>query len=65
MDYGAHLRETARHIVWMASLPGELALKHAMLREQELIASHPMYAVLPALVREARSADRHPAVPQP
>jgi hypothetical protein len=53
MDWNAHLRETARHLAWMASLPGELALEHAKHREQELTRS-PMYADLPRLIREVR-----------
>lgn len=56
MDFDAHLLETARHLVWMASTP--LAREHAKLREQELIASHPMYAVLPELIRQQLQSAR-------
>jgi hypothetical protein len=53
MDWDAHLRETARHLVWMARLPGELALEQAKHREQELMRD-PLYAQLPEFVRQAR-----------
>lgn len=49
-----HLRETARHLVWMASLPGEMALEQAKHRERELMASSPLYAELPKYIKEAR-----------
>lgn len=52
MDFPAHLQETARHLVWMARLPGQLAKEHAELREKQLIASSPLYASLPQLIRE-------------
>jgi hypothetical protein len=55
MDFDAHLRETARHLVWMANLPGQLALAHSKHRAVELIASSPLYANLAELVMEARS----------
>jgi hypothetical protein len=64
MDWNAHLRETAAHLAWMASLPGELALEHAKHREQELARS-PMYAELPRFIREVRqSASPSPSAPE-
>jgi hypothetical protein len=62
MDLDAHLRETARHLVWMANLPGQLALAHSKHRALELIASSPLYANLAELVMEERSATTPPAV---
>jgi hypothetical protein len=53
MDWNEHLRNTARHLVWMASMP--MAREHAKHREAELIASSPLYADLPRYVREARA----------
>src|SRR6478609_646527 len=57
MDWPLHLRETATHLAWMASIPG--ARDHALLREQQLIASSPDYATLPdhikAVLRERKA----------
>lgn len=61
MDYQAHLRETAAHLVWMASMP--MAREHAKLREQQLMASDPMYAVLPELIRLEMARRREKSSP--
>lgn len=52
------IRDEARHLVWMALLPGELAMEHAKLREKQLMASDPMFSVLPELIRQERAAAR-------
>lgn len=44
-DWNEHLRETAAHLLWMASIPG--AREHAQLRRDQLLAD-PMYAGLRA-----------------
>jgi hypothetical protein len=53
MDFDQHLRETAAWLVKMAESP--LSVDHAKHREQELIASSPLYADLPRYIREARA----------
>jgi hypothetical protein len=50
-----HLREVAAHLHWMAQMPG--ALEHARLRLRELT-REPMYADLPALIRELQAKDK-------
>jgi hypothetical protein len=39
-DWNAHVRETAQHLRWMASIPGARA--HASLRRDQLLAD-PLY----------------------
>jgi hypothetical protein len=58
MDFEAHLRETARHLVDMASTP--LAVDHAKHREAELL-QDPLYERLPELIREERARRRKEA----
>jgi hypothetical protein len=36
-NWNEHIRETAAHLLWMASLPG--AREHAVLRRDQLLAS--------------------------
>lgn len=52
MDYAAHLRSTVQHLARMTA--SDLARDHAKLRIEELVASDPLYAGLPDLVREER-----------
>lgn len=59
MDYAAHLRDTARHLIRMADDPLSSGKNgHAAFRLQELLASEPMYRVLPDMVREERARMR-------
>jgi hypothetical protein len=51
-DWNAELRELARHLHWMAQMPG--AVEHARLRLRELT-REPIYADLPALIRELQA----------
>lgn len=53
MDYAAHLRDTAQHLARMTA--SDFARDQGKLRLQELVASDPIYAVLPDLVREERA----------
>ena len=48
MDY---LSQVLAHLVWMARMPGAKA--HAWHRAQELAASDPLFAELPAKLTEA------------
>jgi hypothetical protein len=54
-DWTSHLQDVARHLLWLASIPG--AQEHAKKRRDELLAD-PMYAglrkELNRLQREAR-----------
>jgi predicted ATPase len=54
-DWNAHLRETAAHLLWMASIPG--AAEHARHRRDALIAD-PMYAGLRDVLKELRDEAR-------
>lgn len=50
MDYAAHLRETAQHVARMTA--SDFARDHGKQRIEDLIASDPIYAGLPDMVRE-------------
>lgn len=53
MDYAAHLRDTARHLIAMVDQPAFRA--HAALRLEQLVASDPLYERLPEVIRELRA----------
>lgn len=54
-DWHAHIRETAAHLLWMASIPG--AADHAKFRRDELLAN-PMYGeeLRREIIRQQRSS---------